>query len=131
MSNSTFLGQSEVFWSALEAIGTILAFFLAFILSLYAIFQNKILQPNIKASNCKLEFLTQSPHGGSSIHISWRINNVSKLHFFGKSASNIKTVWWLKKDIKEDWVLQAFFNLYPIYLKMEIGSKIITLRVIH
>jgi len=111
---STIFGKPEIFWIALEAIGTILAFCLAFIFGLYALYQDKIL-PNLIASDCKIEFL--EGHEGSSdergqtivypipprIKISWRLVNKRRYFIFRRDASEIVTKWWLQKVSESEW----------------------------
>ena len=123
MSNSTFLGLPEVVWTAFEAIGTILAFSLTFILLLAA----KIRKPNLTISDLSLrweEGFTQPnipPYnlqkGGrktfpNTLSVSWRVHNKQRLIIFGKEVTKLQTTYWLEKESEGDWVYQG--NLDPI-----------------
>lgn len=54
---SIIFGKPEIFWTALEAVGTLLAFIATSMLGLYAVYKDRIV-PNLTASDCKIEFFT-------------------------------------------------------------------------
>ncbi len=123
---ATIWGQSEIFWTATEAIGTICAFALAFAILLWNQFSSKIMRPNIHASRFEIEpktrLVSQNMAFNSvnmGIHgvirkrlfiISWRIFNGSRFVFFGADAFDVKTHVWFDKKSAEVWGLNTVLD---------------------
>ena len=121
---STFLGQPEIFWTALEAVGTVLAFILAFIFGLYSVYKDSIL-PLLEASECVIDFEKRNgsyfvignnikPSPSARIKVSWRLENKRRYLIFKRDASNIVTEWWLQKEKENgEWKYSGKMEPFP------------------
>jgi len=120
---STILGKPEIFWTALEAVGTVLAFFLAFIIGLYSVYKDSIL-PLLEASECVIDFEeeykgyamigTTIPPRPARTKVSWRIRNKRRYLIFKRDASNIITEWWLQKEKENgEWKYSGKMEPFP------------------
>jgi len=95
MSAPTLLGRDEIFWTALEAIGTTLAFFLTFMLLLQDKIRELLFSPKITAINGGL-FFTFKNYEESELEIEWFALNKSLFNFFGADIHGLTTVYSLQ-----------------------------------
>ena len=123
---STIFGKPEIYWTALEAIGTLTAVIVALLLGLYAVYKDRIV-PNLTASECKIEFFTgcegsRNERGETIVYsvppkikTSWKLENKQRRFIFLKmDASNVITNWWLQKEPDEHgWIYSGKIDAFP------------------
>ncbi len=88
----TFLGQPEIFWSAMEAIGTVLVVILA--LGIRGKISKWLISPRLKISNIKYYSIPKIDDANAEVHISFKIKNKPLIGKRGKAILGLTYSAW-------------------------------------
>jgi hypothetical protein len=114
----TFLGQPEVVWSALEAIGTILAVSLTLLLILGNRLVRFLWKPHIQTKIRQWRYLKEKMEPGEYGHVRYGyfqfkldVQNTSWLWLFGDELFDLKILYWLDTKAAGVWTYYGELDL--------------------
>jgi len=95
MSDPMIYGKPEIFWTAWEAIGTVLAFFLAFLILLQDRIRVIFFSPRVTAYDGGMFFTWPSDDTAGELELEWSVKNISPLNIFGNDIHGLTTLYGL------------------------------------
>ena len=123
MSEVTYLGQPEIFWTAWEAIGTVLAVII--VLSIPQKMKNILYRPRLSVRFCDVSYSANTlidsyqTNIEGMIQIRWFVENNDLFGVFGKDAINVTTTVWMSSKDQDLWAYQGDAPLLRILPRNE------------